>query len=56
VFLEPTVLEKRLCEAFDVFDPAKTAEIGVEDLGTVVRALGNIHTKKNLDLNVCLCL
>jgi Ca2+-binding EF-hand superfamily protein len=52
---EPTVLEKRLCEVFDVFDAAKIGEIGVEDLGTVVRALGNIHTKNNLDLFAYIC-
>ncbi|KAH0946546.1 hypothetical protein HN011_002628 [Eciton burchellii] len=45
---EPTVLEKRLCEVFDVFDAAKIGEIGVEDLGTVVRALGCVITEAEL--------
>jgi len=50
VFEEPTLLEKRLCEVFDIFDLAKIGELEVEDLGTIIRALGNIHIKKNLDL------
>lgn len=37
---EPTLLEKRLCEAFDVFDNARNNEVDVRDLGTIIRALG----------------
>ncbi|XP_076623623.1 dynein regulatory complex protein 8, partial [Colletes latitarsis] len=46
--LEPTPLEKRLCEAFDVFDTAKVGEIDVSDLGTIIRALGCVITEAEL--------
>ncbi|XP_060817986.1 dynein regulatory complex protein 8-like isoform X1 [Bombus pascuorum] len=46
--LEPTLLEKRLCEIFDIFDTAKTGEIDVRDLGTIIRALGCIITEAEL--------
>ncbi|KAK1135717.1 hypothetical protein K0M31_000298 [Melipona bicolor] len=45
---EPTLLDKRLCEIFDVFDTAKTGEIDVRDLGTVIRALGCVVTEAEL--------
>lgn len=45
---EPTLLEKRLCEIFDVFDTTKTGEIDVRDLGTVIRALGCVVTEAEL--------
>lgn len=45
---EPTLLEKRLCEIFDIFDTAKTGEIDVRDLGTIIRALGCIITEAEL--------
>lgn len=38
--LEPTLLEKRLIEAFDVFDNARSHEVDVRDLGTIIRSLG----------------
>lgn len=46
--IEPTPLEKRLCEAFDVFDNAKKGEIDVRDLGTIIRALGCVITEAEL--------
>lgn len=45
---EPTLLDKRLCEAFDVFDNAKTDEIDVRELGTIIRALGCVVTEAEL--------
>ncbi|KAI4493099.1 hypothetical protein M0802_009649 [Mischocyttarus mexicanus] len=45
---EPTSLEKRLCEAFDVFDNARNNEVDVRDLGTIIRALGCIVTEAEL--------
>ncbi|XP_012149883.1 dynein regulatory complex protein 8 isoform X2 [Megachile rotundata] len=45
---EPSLLDKRLIEAFDVFDSAKTGEIDVRDLGTVIRALGCVVTEAEL--------
>ncbi|XP_043526950.1 dynein regulatory complex protein 8-like isoform X2 [Frieseomelitta varia] len=45
---EPTLLDKRLCEIFDVFDITKTGEIDVRDLGTVIRALGCVVTEAEL--------
>lgn len=45
---EPTLLEKRLYEIFDIFDTAKTGEIDVRDLGTIIRALGCIITEAEL--------
>ncbi|XP_046143000.1 dynein regulatory complex protein 8-like isoform X1 [Osmia bicornis bicornis] len=45
---EPSLLEKRLCEAFDIFDTAKTGEIDVRDLGTIIRALGCVITEAEL--------
>lgn len=45
--VEPTLLERRLYEAFDVFDNARSGEVDVRDLGTIIRALGYIkHDKK----------
>ncbi|XP_035738854.1 dynein regulatory complex protein 8-like isoform X2 [Vespa mandarinia] len=45
---EPTLLEKRLCEAFDVFDNARNNEVDVRDLGTIIRALGCVVTEAEL--------
>ncbi|XP_017787872.1 PREDICTED: EF-hand calcium-binding domain-containing protein 2-like [Habropoda laboriosa] len=45
---ETSLLEKRLCEIFDVFDTAKTGEIDVRDLGTIIRALGCVITEAEL--------
>lgn len=42
---EPTLLERRLYEAFDVFDNARSGEVDVRDLGTIIRALGYIKHK-----------
>ena len=42
------MLDKRLCEIFDVFDITKTGEIDVRDLGTVIRALGCVVTEAEL--------
>lgn len=41
--VEPTLLERRLYEAFDVFDNARSGEVDVRDLGTIIRALGYIQ-------------
>ncbi|XP_076749758.1 dynein regulatory complex protein 8 isoform X1 [Xylocopa sonorina] len=46
--LESTLLEKRLCEVFNVFDTAKNDEIDVRDLGTIIRALGCVVTEAEL--------
>lgn len=46
--IEPSLLEKRLYEAFDVFDNARIGEVNVRDLGTIIRALGNVHDIKIL--------
>lgn len=43
--VEPTLLERRLYEAFDVFDNARSGEVDVRDLGTIIRALGYIQYK-----------
>lgn len=45
VSVEPTLLERRLCEAFDVFDIARSGEVDVRDLGTIIRALGTVYYK-----------
>ncbi|XP_070160057.1 dynein regulatory complex protein 8 isoform X1 [Polyergus mexicanus] len=42
---EPILLERRLYEAFDVFDNARSGEVDVRDLGTIIRALGYIKHK-----------
>lgn len=41
--IEPSLLERRLYEAFDVFDNARSGEVDVRDLGTIIRALGNVY-------------
>jgi len=51
--IEPSLLEKRLYEAFDVFDHARSGEVNVRDLGTIIRALGNIHNIKILIISFC---
>ncbi|XP_014483175.1 PREDICTED: EF-hand calcium-binding domain-containing protein 2-like [Dinoponera quadriceps] len=45
---EPTLLERRLCEAFDVFDITRSGEVDVRDLGTIIRALGCVITEAEL--------
>ncbi|XP_070521241.1 dynein regulatory complex protein 8 isoform X2 [Cardiocondyla obscurior] len=45
---EPSLLERRLCEAFDVFDNARSGEVDVRDLGTIIRALGCVITEAEL--------
>ncbi|KAG5331834.1 DRC8 protein, partial [Acromyrmex charruanus] len=45
---EPSLLEKRLYEAFDVFDNAGIGEVDVRDLGTIIRALGCVITEAEL--------
>lgn len=37
---EVSNLEKRITDAFNVFDSAKMGKVDVRDLGTIVRALG----------------
>lgn len=37
---EPTLLEKRITDAFDVFDNARSHEVDVRELGTIIRSLG----------------
>ncbi|KAG7206333.1 hypothetical protein KM043_003705 [Ampulex compressa] len=46
--VEPTLLERKLCEAFDVFDNARNGEVDVRDLGTIIRALGCVITEAEL--------
>lgn len=45
--LESTLLEKRIADAFDVFDNARSHEVDVRELGTIIRSLGNffLNTK-----------
>ncbi|KAG5324617.1 DRC8 protein, partial [Acromyrmex heyeri] len=43
-----SLLEKRLYEAFDVFDNAEIGEVDVRDLGTIIRALGCVITEAEL--------
>lgn len=43
VSLEPTLLEKRVLEAFDVFDNARSHEIDIRELGTIIRSLGKYN-------------
>ncbi|XP_011703460.1 PREDICTED: EF-hand calcium-binding domain-containing protein 2-like isoform X1 [Wasmannia auropunctata] len=45
---EPSLLERRLYEAFDVFDTARTGEVNVRDLGTIIRSLGCVITEAEL--------
>ncbi|KAG5318598.1 DRC8 protein, partial [Pseudoatta argentina] len=45
---EPSLLETRLYEAFDVFDNAGIGEVDVRDLGTIIRALGCVITEAEL--------
>lgn len=44
--IEPSLLKRRLYEAFDVFDNARSGEVDVRDLRTIIRALDNIHDVK----------
>lgn len=46
--VEPSLLERRLYEASDVFDNARSGEVDVRDLGTIIRALGYIKYDKNI--------
>ncbi|XP_015609098.1 dynein regulatory complex protein 8 isoform X2 [Cephus cinctus] len=48
VSLEPSLLEKRVTEAFDVFDNARSREIDVRELGTIIRSLGCVITETEL--------
>lgn len=43
--LEPTQLEKRISDAFDVFDNARSHEVDVRELGTIIRSLGELMNK-----------
>lgn len=46
--VEPSLLQKRLCDAFDVFDSGKINQIDVRHLGTIIRALGCVVTEAEL--------
>lgn len=46
--IERSLLEKRLYEVFDAFDNARSGEVDVSDLGTIIRTLGNIRNVKIL--------
>ncbi|XP_066599540.1 dynein regulatory complex protein 8-like isoform X2 [Prorops nasuta] len=48
VSTESLKLEKRLYEAFTVFDNANTEEVDVRDLGTIIRSLGCVITETEL--------
>lgn len=50
--LEPSLLERRLYEAFDVFDNARSGEVDVRDLGTIIRSLGNVYHKNSNNLYI----
>ncbi|KAJ8681515.1 hypothetical protein QAD02_017307 [Eretmocerus hayati] len=42
------MLQKRLIEAFDVFDNAKTHQVDVRELGTIIRSVGCVITEAEL--------
>ncbi|XP_048512961.1 dynein regulatory complex protein 8-like isoform X2 [Athalia rosae] len=44
----PSMLEKLIHNAFDVFDTAKILEVDVRDLGTMIRSLGCVMTEAEL--------
>lgn len=46
--VELTILEKRICEVFDIFDTTKSDEIDVKDLGIIIRTLGCVVTEAEL--------
>ncbi|XP_034934005.1 dynein regulatory complex protein 8-like [Chelonus insularis] len=46
--LEPTLLEKRIADAFDVFDNARSHEVDVRELGTIIRSLGCVISEAEL--------
>ncbi|XP_057319137.1 dynein regulatory complex protein 8-like isoform X1 [Microplitis mediator] len=46
--LEPTLLEKRISDAFDVFDNARSHEVDVRELGTIIRSLGCVISEAEL--------
>ena len=41
--MEPSQLQKRLIEAFDVFDNAKSHQVDVRELGTIIRSVGKYN-------------
>ena len=41
--MEPSQLQKRLIEAFDLFDNAKSHQVDVRELGTIIRSIGKLH-------------
>ncbi|XP_033214006.1 dynein regulatory complex protein 8-like, partial [Belonocnema kinseyi] len=45
---KPTLLEKRLIDAFEVFDNARSHEVDVRELGTIIRSLGCVITEAEL--------
>ncbi|XP_063980680.1 dynein regulatory complex protein 8-like isoform X2 [Diachasmimorpha longicaudata] len=46
--LEPSLLEKRISDAFDVFDNARSHEVDVRELGTIIRSLGCVMSEAEL--------
>ncbi|XP_011497600.1 PREDICTED: EF-hand calcium-binding domain-containing protein 2-like [Ceratosolen solmsi marchali] len=46
--MEFSQIEKRLIEAFDVFDNAKVHQVDVRELGTIIRSLGCVITEAEL--------
>ncbi|XP_011302758.1 EF-hand calcium-binding domain-containing protein 2-like isoform X2 [Fopius arisanus] len=46
--LEPSLLEKRISDAFDVFDNARSHEVDVRELGTIIRSLGCVISEAEL--------
>ena len=48
--VEPSLLEKRISDAFDVFDNARSHEVDVRELGTIIRSLG-ISDKQSCDFH-----
>ena len=45
VSVQQSSLEKRLTDAFAVFDNARNHEVDVRDLGTIIRSLGKSYFK-----------
>ncbi|XP_043282086.1 dynein regulatory complex protein 8-like isoform X2 [Venturia canescens] len=46
--VEQTLLEKRITDAFDVFDNARSHEVDVRELGTIIRSLGCVISEAEL--------
>ncbi|KAL7298411.1 hypothetical protein TKK_0008607 [Trichogramma kaykai] len=48
IAVEPSQLQKRLIEAFEVFDNARSQQVDVRELGTIIRSVGCVITEAEL--------